>query len=379
MESTEHVRVGNSTKLDLATGDRVSASDVDLGIAAMPLTYGDVVALAGDFYGTSTREPISSFQPGQALAAAQDAWGTLEHADQSELARILAILAEEEAAVAKAISNGEQPSTAFHALGDSLSYEWNAATGGAPASEGKLAALRKQGRYLKLALVNMDHFGRDAQKAYMAVHTFALQEALKLHGTDLTSDEGQKALKRAYAICAFGDHFLSDLFAAGHVRTPRRALYEIATTTAEESGLLARVMHGEDNSHGVTVTNGPETWLAYGDGMELDDVNKANWAMAVKAVQASADDVIGAARDGVLAPTHTALQIAPALESFVPEPKPGGPNDAPLFWSDSKDYVYRRGGWQGHWDDTRNYAYTYTWSAAGMAALQVIRDLLPTT
>ena len=379
MESTEHVEVGNSAMLDLGDGQPVSATDVDLGIASMPLTYGTVVALAGDFYGTSTLEPISSHKPEGAVDAAQDAWGTLEHASQDELARILAILAKEQAAVAKARKDGQQPSVAFQSLGDSLSYEWNEATGGAPANEGKWGALTKPGRYLDLAVVNMDHFGRDAQKAYMAVHSYALTEALKLHGTDLTSPAGQKALKRAYAINAFGDHFLTDLFAAGHVRTPRRPLYEISTTTPGESGLLARVMHNEDNKRGLTVSNGTDTWLAYGDGWELDTINGANWAVAVRAVQASADEVIQVARDGALPTMHGALLVAPEPADFAAKPVAGGPNDAALFWADAQDYVYRRGGFWGSWEDTNNYDYTYKWSALGMTALQAIKDLLPTT
>jgi hypothetical protein len=47
---------------------------------------------------------------------------------------------------------------------------------------------------------------------------------------------------------AFADHFLSDLFAAGHYRTPRRALFEAKNMKKMKmaeglSGLLALCMH----------------------------------------------------------------------------------------------------------------------------------------
>jgi hypothetical protein len=308
---------------------------------------------------------------------AKDAYETLAAGDSNELNRILDILAKEQHAVAVARENHEEPSKAFARLGDSLSYEWNEATGGAPASEGKLGALRKQGRYLKLALVNMDHFGRDAVRAYMAVHTYALSEAAKLRGSSLAVNEA--ALRRAYAINAFGDHFLSDLFAAGHVRTPRRALYEMSTTIAAESGLLARIMHNEDNRRGVHVSNGSDTWTAYGDGWELDTINTDNWQLALRALEASASEVYAVASGGALPSTFTALHLTPALEFLAARPQSGGPNDAPLFWADPKDYVYRRGGLGGHWDDVDSFDYTYYWSAAGMTALQAFKDLLPVT
>jgi hypothetical protein len=379
LESSEHVEVGNAVLLDLGSGSPAAAASIDLGVATMPLTYGEIVALGGDFYGTPDLEPISSHQPEGAIDAARDAWGTLENASQDQLARIMAILRKEQEAIAEAKGKGEQPSSAYRALGDSLSYEWNEATGGAPAAEGKVGAALKPGRYLRLAVVNMDHFGYDALKAYMAVHSFALSEAAKQTGQDLTTAGAQKSLKRAYAINAFGDHFLTDLFAAGHLRTPRRALYEMTTTSPGESGLLARVMHNEDNQSGLHVSNQAGSWLAFGDGRELDQVNSANFAMAVRAVQASADEVLQVAKTGRLPDTHQALLLTPWLDGFRPKPVPGGANNAPLFWADPEDYVYRRGGAGGHWHDPTNFDYTYVWSALGMATHEIIQDLLLTT
>jgi hypothetical protein len=67
--------------------------------------------------------------------------------------------------------------------------------------------------YLRIAQLNLDHFGADARTAYNAGHTCALR----------TAAAGN--LELAYAMNAFADHFLEDSFASGHMRTPRRALH----------------------------------------------------------------------------------------------------------------------------------------------------------
>ena len=67
--------------------------------------------------------------------------------------------------------------------------------------------------YLRLAQLNLDHFGEDAHTAYSAGHYTAMSEAANGN------------LEVAYAMNAFADHYLGDCFAAGHMRTPRRLLH----------------------------------------------------------------------------------------------------------------------------------------------------------
>ena len=69
--------------------------------------------------------------------------------------------------------------------------------------------------YLDLSRLNFDHFGADAHAAYNAGHYCAMEEAAKPKGD----------LDVAYAMNAFADHYLGDLFSAGHMRTPRRLLH----------------------------------------------------------------------------------------------------------------------------------------------------------
>jgi hypothetical protein len=213
----------------------------------------------------------------------------------------------------------------------------------------------------------MDHFGADAVTAYLAGHGLAVKQAAQLHGQDPTSRAVQMKLLQAYGFNAFADHFLTDLFAAGHVRTPRRALWATPQTIAGETGLLARAAHDEENHDGLHVANARgDQWVAYGDGKELDDVNATNLALATAATQASADEVYQAFVSGVASvPSPAALQYIPKLD-FSAKPTPGGPNHAPLFWADDHNNVYRRGGAGGVWPDKNNYDYVFPFPDAAM-------------
>jgi hypothetical protein len=391
LESAEHIILGNSIALDLGAGERVSARELKLPHPLRPLEYGYFIALGGDFYGVpdpiraqnpSDWQPISSCPDPQVAFGA--AWGSLIRADRAELDRILGVMIEELQAVQPpgGLKAGQKPSDAYAGLGDTLSFKWNEITGGASASLGQVGAIADPGRYLKLAKVNMDHFGRDAVVAYTAGHTAAMKMAAGLHGA--APDKAKEKLLQIYTANAFADHFLTDLFSAGHLRTPRRALYEMSTTTRGESGFLARAMHNEDNADGLRVRNARgESWRCFGDGKELDDESKDNFARAQAAVQASADEIGHAFRTGEVVSDLAVRQLIPRLDDFEPQPVPGAQSHSALFWADPKGYVYRRGGVGGDlppfsWKDKNDYDYTYYgWSAAVMTAVQGISSLMP--
>lgn len=380
MESCEHVAVGDSIQLTAADGTRKAAAGLGLPVGDRSLSYGHLIALGGDFYGVGARpespghpalealEPISSApKPDQAF---ESAFQTLVDAPRAELEQILAVMDEEQKAIDDARKAGKQPSEAYEELGDSLSYKWNEITGGGPASLGVISILLHPGRYINLASVNMDHFGPDAVKAYLAGHGVALRAAAALHGQNPNSpDVGQKLLA-CYAMNAFADHFLTDLFAAGHVRTPRRALWATPGTIAGETGLLTRAAHNEDNHDGLHMTNARgDSWVEYGDGKELDTVDAQNFALAIAATQASADEVSQAFVTGsaTVPSPAAALTYIPKMD-FSAKPVPGGPDHAPLFWADAQSNVYRRGGSAGFWPDKNNYDFVYPFSDAEMVA-----------
>ncbi|QAY72031.1 phospholipase [Agromyces protaetiae] len=353
MNSAEHVEVGDSIEIALPDGTRVSAASTPIiEVGGVPLTYGEIVALGGDFYGSAT--PISDLGSADVRAARfADAFGQLETERAEPLTRIRDILRLEQRAIAdaRAATPPHEPSTAYAALGDSLSLQWS-------------EVADKQGpSYGELLYGNLDHFGDDARTAYRVGHRAAVEAASAATETS--------ALLRAYAMNAFADHFLTDLFAAGHVRTPRRALAELPGAPIPASGLLALVMHDEDNRLGLDVTNARgDRWTAYGDAQELDARSARNRESAIEAVQASVDDVFRAfqqgradASDAPDASEPAALALAPVADADAEAP---GRNHAPLFRVEADRAVLRRGGVAGNWPDQGDWSFTTDWALLPM-------------
>jgi hypothetical protein len=132
------------------------------------------------------------------------------------------------------------------------------------------------GQYVQAATMNFDHFGAEAALAYEAGHRIALKKA----ETASMSHDKEKWVKFAEAITLelFACHFLADLFVSGHVRTPRRKVFEVLNSNHKIkkkwiASLFANLMHDEDNENGVYVCskNHPEPWEAMGDYRYSDD------------------------------------------------------------------------------------------------------------
>lgn len=313
MESAEHAWIGDQLSLQFPSNPvPAKGLALTLPLPGLPsgsqLTYGQVIALAGDFYGVVGAPISTAADPRIAFLAAFDSLG----GDWGQTLQILAIMAEEIRAVDDALAAGKDPSTAYAVLGDSLSMHWNVLTGGD--NVGDLPV--EMGRYLQLAAENWDHFTHYAVAAYSAGHAVAMDHAASVPA-DATPDEVAARLQEAYALNAFADHFLTDLFSAGHLRAPRKELYDqVATPVPGFSGsmgsLLVRCMHDEDSHNGLKVHNANgDAWVAYGDKRLLDKVGTDNRAMVVRAAQASADDVWTAHVGGPH--NNTALAFIPDL------------------------------------------------------------------
>lgn len=321
-EGGEHTAIGDSTLLRFVKDAApIPAWQVELHLPnGLALTYGQVVALGGDFYGIPD-QPIcdgaTAAERVQRFTAAFNSLAVLPAA-KDEARQILAVMQKEIVAANQAIRDGKQPHEAYDALGDTLSEEWNKITGGGSA----VSALFPLGRYLKLAANNADHFGEWALAAYTAGHTAALQQAV-LAGK--TADD--KQLELAYAMNAFADHFLTDLFSAGHVRVPRKQVAAVVTPS-DLGSLITRFMHDEDSKFGLNVSNAQgDHWHSYGDKRYFDSVDHRNRQLVKLAVQRSADEIFSSYLGGSLpAPaSYAALKVAPDLDAA----KSG--NFSPLF------------------------------------------------
>jgi outer membrane protein OmpA-like peptidoglycan-associated protein len=163
-EGPEHRKLGDST-----------GATIDLG-GGVVLTWGQVVAVAGDEYG--------SVEELRAAAATDEGRG-----------RLLAALRHDGTA-------------------DPVSVPW--------ASDQQAdAAKDKQGdEYLKLAAQNAVHFAEGgALAAWQDHHHRAITAAV-----NAGLGHNPAGLQDAYLVEGFGEHFLTDLYSAGHMRTPRAAI-----------------------------------------------------------------------------------------------------------------------------------------------------------
>ncbi len=310
MKAYEHRAIG-----DEATGGAVV--DVAPGRfgGRFLLSHGDVIALSGDFFGGD-----ELFE----LASVPGARGVLT-GTRDEIVCALKVMAVDEAV--------EDPR--FGAGGEFASYEFS------PQAARSDVERRVRDRFLARAARNEEHFlapwGEDASShslsartAYRRLHEVALVEACRLGrtGGDLSA---------AMAREAAAQHYLTDAFASGHVRTPIGAIREywheryprfweclrgkIASDTAAAlrelavplrlvrrrtlnertlaaihdrtsayppislGDLLGRVFHDWDNDHGLRLETGE---MLFGDGHLDQGVSRK---LAVAAVRAGNDDV----------------------------------------------------------------------------------------
>ncbi|OJD33041.1 phosphatidylcholine-hydrolyzing phospholipase c [Diplodia corticola] len=335
VEYAEHSWLGDAICLSLEDGRRIVAKTRPIALPnGLNLTYGEINGLAGDFYGTT--KPISDgIGADEQMRRFVDAYRKLSTdttRQPGEAERILSVLQKEVDAVNKALANHEDPSVAYSKLPDET-CTFQKITSSRPSDD--------QPSYIGLALINWDHFGEDARTTYNAGHAKALEEAAKGNLMD------------AYALNAFADHFLEDSFSAGHLRTPRRMLHGYKGV----KDFLAKYMHDEDCAIGLSVTNpAGESWQAFGDKRLLAKENKDNKERCLVAIQASADEVFQAYKDGK-APSpdsYKAWTHACTLDSAH-----GSQELAPLFKKDEyrrKDVTHRR-----EWEFTQDW---WVWSTA---------------
>lgn len=364
-EGGEHTAIGDNVLLRFAANQPpVVAHQSPLPLPnGLSLTYGQVVALGGDFYGVPERPIADGATPSERIERFLQAFDSLARlpASRAEAQDILAVMQEEISAANRAIKDGRQPHEAYDALGDSLSARWNRITGG-----GSVASdLLPLGRYLKLAASNWDHFGRSALLAYQAGHGAALQQALRAR------DSGdERDLQLAYAMNAFADHFLTDLFSAGHLRVPRKALAD-TVTPSDIGSLVSRFMHDEDSKYGLRVRNAEgEQWRAYGDKRYFDSVDVANRRQVGRAVQRSADEVFQAFDKGqATSPEqYAALRLTPDLQAAEQDLVPG--NFAPLYRQQGSTVLRRK-----NVADLNDSQYTRDWW--GWSTYLLLKDYKP--
>lgn len=221
-------------------------------------------------------------------------------------------------------------------------------------------------RYLALASQNHCHFAcqpadgtvrdevNEALRLYRAYHNRALLQAAA------AKDDADR-LNQALVVDAFGCHFLTDMFAAGHLRVPRRVLGERFGVMKGAQG-MAHSMHCEDNKLGLWCTTRlaeepRRVWHAYGDAMLFKKEARVHLEMVREAVRRSAAEVFAAFCGITLPMAQRAEAILPIPLAAGRGPKPGDllpgrgvetpaegqPNHFPLYcWLPASQVLARR-------------------------------------
>jgi outer membrane protein OmpA-like peptidoglycan-associated protein len=192
--SSEHKSLGD------ITGDMVPAGALFEG--SPELSYGEIVALSGDFY--RSYENLAS--PYYILKGNSEDRSDPDASRQKKIDEINALknLFNVETSIRAAGQEPEGLDTGYVEFnGESLPGFENV-TGG---------------RYLNLAKENFPHFtvsDHNNIESWMAGHTTALEEAFQ---AGLVNDQAKLTL--ALARNAASNHFLTDAFSSGHMRVPR--------------------------------------------------------------------------------------------------------------------------------------------------------------
>lgn len=233
------------------------------------LTYGEILAIAGDLYGDVNPSTMGT-----------SVTGTMERINNASLREIYDLI------------------PLIHSASAS-SDQFEDATGG---------------RYMTLAKENLSHFtnvsgGRNNLATWRNGHAAAL--ALAAHGD----------ANGAWAMNAVADHFLTDAFSSGHMRQDRAAL-----TTSSSGQVSAKIHHDLDNAFGVAVHNlRGDHWTAYGDNHLDDAADAAGLRIALDAEALSKADIqsaLDAARSGSSGAAGSGSGTVPPVRTPVASPYP---------------------------------------------------------
>ena len=198
----EHDFLGNQAALPLNIGNLLTLPN------DVKVTFGAIVALAGDFYGIPESPIIDTTLVGANVDEEnrtkrfEAAYGTLAtevNVNTQVIVDKLAKMIKEDQAAREA--RGELHSQGEYDIGGT----W---VRGAPISNGMM---------MKIAQENYDNFQPQAQQAYLIGHTLAVQKAQEA-AKQVNEFDRKKELMEAYSMEAFADHFLTECFSAGHIR-----------------------------------------------------------------------------------------------------------------------------------------------------------------
>lgn len=328
----------------------------------LALSPGEIVALAGDFF--AALDPISFGQTQEEQAERfEAAFATLFSTDvnqqkltQEKIQKVIAHI-EDDAAKQGGTSPHAHWSVRFvrqfkNKAGELLEKD-NIQYAMEMADEHSVSGFWHS-PYFELAAKNFDHFGEEAKVAYLTGHHIALKMVQDAADPNKTNEEKQSLLRGAFLRELYACHFLTDLFAAGHMRVPRKQILNYLTRSEEndpsfdihatpdlnhvsslhltQAGLFARKMHDEEGDKGLYVhakDKPDQWWQAFGDGNYYGEQNRENAKQVCEVMKLALTDVL-------LAYEGKETKLDNHLDHYIPEPYPANdqnPNQPkPMFY-----------------------------------------------
>ena len=313
--SSEHVAIGEAIILQglekedklLVTKEKTPTPLMIKGVT--PIFFEHIIALAGDFYGIYGKAiSLPGGYDQEKTERFKQAFDTLAKADNNELRKILFAIKNE----CYEVKNSSLP----HHCYSSQMMEKNK----------EIKKIKKD--VDALLIDNSDHFFTHAWEAYRIGHAYAVSVAHQA-GKQADKLKSFEQLKLAYALDAFAIHFLTDLFASGHIRNQRGQLETFLISQlrfSEEkakalAGILTGAQHEKDGHEGLNVVNKKgEEWRAYGDGSFFGPKNEENKKRSIAAVQQSVDEIFAAYSNPDLEVKSVVDQLIPHVTPFNPPP-----------------------------------------------------------
>ena len=324
---SEHWAMGQQIKLRFTTlQSPIVAAPLNLQ-NGLTLTFGDIISL-GDLYGIVGRPISHAANQLERQARFKEVFKTFAKSTPAitEVMELNTVIKKEMTEIEAAREQGETAEAFARRIGVETARQVNCITGGGCTNYGWWLS---PGRYLLLALENYDHFAQNNLAVYESGHQVALTQALKAHTTGNRAD-----LELAYAMDAFACHFLSDHFAAGHLRTPREELKNLITPAVLGS-LLSIYMHNEESMHGIHVHNDlGEQWVTYGDFAYYNPLNQTNQQILLRSLQQSVDEIFDAYYTGQVPEKSLVTSMTPQVDKI---PDENNMDIAPMFYWDEQD------------------------------------------
>ena len=338
----EHREIGDGRTLRYVEGGKQENLLAKTAKLELPngnaLSFGEIIALAGDFYGVPSLPISEGTTSADRASRFKKAFYTLAYDADTPIAvdkdypesKNLKYLSQVlmagpmktmEAALDQAKKSGQSPSEAWRITNKHYAMEmrYNKLTGGTAVTFG---------RYMKLAASNFDHFNGVSHAAYLSYSAGHI-EAMRTAQQAKQAGSNKKMLMLAYAKEAYAQHYLTDMFAAGHMRVPRNELQAFCAVGLQ-GGALTKLMHGEDNEVGLLVTNEKgKLWRAYGDENYFSVENKDNRQVTEECSQTSIDEVFNAFQTGTFNEDPKNFAANKCLPKVVPAGKGG--NHYPLY------------------------------------------------